>query len=275
MEPRRRRLRLHLDGRTLEVALWEWSPAGADSRSLLYLHGLGCSKEDGLGALAAPALANIHVAAFDFPGCGESPYPHSGGLACEHLAALAERFLVELGMKQPLVVGHSLGGVVALLLAERTGVCARGLVTIEGNLAAEDSTLSRRTASLTSPGGARALLRETADLCRASNLPGYPEYGEALARRLRASAFYDYGRSLVTLSDDGDLLARFLALRIPRLLVIGERSRVPSYVGVLERAAVPVAVIARAAHFPAWSNPRALWGTVAAFLRTPDHAEHT
>jgi pimeloyl-ACP methyl ester carboxylesterase len=174
-------------------------------------------------------------------------------------------------MERPLVVGHSLGGVVAQLLAERTSRVT-GLVSIEGNLASEDCTLTRPIAALGSRQAARELLAQTAASCLASPLPGYREYGENLERRVDPRAFFDYGRSLVTLSNSGNLLARFLALRIPRLLVCGERSHAPSYLGALASAAVPVAVIAGAAHFPTWTHPDELWAAMVSwFSPNGDH----
>jgi hypothetical protein len=56
--------------------------------------------------------------------------------------------------------------------------------------------------------------------------------------------------SMVDLSDNGDLLARFLALPAPRMFMYGEQNGSLSYLTTLGRRGVRLAEIAHSAHFP-------------------------
>ena len=43
--------------------------------TIIFVHGLGCSKEDFLGATKVKELKDYELLAFDWPGAGESSYP--------------------------------------------------------------------------------------------------------------------------------------------------------------------------------------------------------
>jgi pimeloyl-ACP methyl ester carboxylesterase len=93
---------------------------------LVLLHGLGGSSVN--WALLAPRLAERHrVVLVDLPGHGRSaPLPAAPGIGpyADRVALLLER----LGLGAVVVVGHSLGGLVALRLAARHPGSVRGLV---------------------------------------------------------------------------------------------------------------------------------------------------
>jgi pimeloyl-ACP methyl ester carboxylesterase len=93
---------------------------------LVLLHGLGGSSAN--WALLAPRLAERHrVVLVDLPGHGRSgPLPAAPGIGpyADRVALLLER----LGLGAAVVVGHSLGGLVALRLAARHPGSVRGLV---------------------------------------------------------------------------------------------------------------------------------------------------
>jgi pimeloyl-ACP methyl ester carboxylesterase len=93
---------------------------------LVLLHGLGGTAAN--WALLAPRLAERHrVALVDLPGHGGSdPLPAAPGIGpfADRVALLAER----VGFAPAVVVGHSLGGLVALRLAARRPNAVRSLV---------------------------------------------------------------------------------------------------------------------------------------------------
>src|SRR5687768_9736943 len=105
--------------------------------AVVYLHGLGSSKLDFAGALDWPALEGRSLLAFDYPGCGGSPDAVETRVGVPELAAAAQQLLDTTGVGDAIIVGHSLGGAVALDLAERLQERLRGVVSVEGNLAEE------------------------------------------------------------------------------------------------------------------------------------------
>lgn len=103
---------------------------GEGRPSLLLLHGAGCGSvhfAELLGLLAGQCRA----VAIDLPGHGRSPAPEPFPLPAElldHYADLALEAAVKLGLGRPIVVGHSMGGAVALRMALRHGEHLDGLV---------------------------------------------------------------------------------------------------------------------------------------------------
>lgn len=93
---------------------------------ILFLHGLGGSWRDWAGNL--PALASTHqVVALDFPGFGHSDQPEVE-YSIEWLTGIVEKFLAERKISNLTVVGHSMGGIVALNLAARPNPVVQKLV---------------------------------------------------------------------------------------------------------------------------------------------------
>jgi pimeloyl-ACP methyl ester carboxylesterase len=88
-----------------------------EGRPIVFLHGLGGQLHHFRGPLFRRFGPNYHLIALDRPGSGYSRRARgaSGGLSEQ--ARVVRRFIEELGLERPLVVGHSLGGAVALALA--------------------------------------------------------------------------------------------------------------------------------------------------------------
>ncbi len=96
---------------------------------LLLVHGLGGSWQSWLDNIASLA-AGHRVVAVDLPGFGASPElpaPQSLPQQVEVLAGLLDA----LGLADAVVVGHSMGGLVSLLLATSHPDCVRGLVLVD------------------------------------------------------------------------------------------------------------------------------------------------
>lgn len=89
---------------------------------VVLIHGLFGSLEN-LGAVARLLAQDFRVLSVDLPNHGRSP--HSTGADLAFMAGAVARWLAEQGLVRPSVVGHSLGGKVAMELAlaqpERVG----------------------------------------------------------------------------------------------------------------------------------------------------------
>ena len=110
---------------------------------LLYLHGLGCSKKDFIEAASFDELNDYTLIAFDFPGCGNSPYPENASLGMDDLTGITRIITSELSLNKLVIIGHSMGGLVALLYIKKYGKGVKAFISIEGNLAPEDCMFSR------------------------------------------------------------------------------------------------------------------------------------
>lgn len=88
-----------------------------EGRPIVFLHGLGAQLHHFRHTLFGRFGAGYRLIALDRPGSGYSVQAGAAGGRLPEQAALVRRFIEELRLERPLVVGHSLGGAVALALA--------------------------------------------------------------------------------------------------------------------------------------------------------------
>lgn len=87
---------------------------GQNGPPLLFLHGWGGQLNHFAYSLAA-LFPERRVVLLDRPGCGYSQPPRAATIQVN--ARIIAAFIAQLGLPKPLVVGHSLGGPIALTLA--------------------------------------------------------------------------------------------------------------------------------------------------------------
>src|SRR5262245_45495839 len=115
--------------------------AAPDAPALLFVHGLGGDRTFWDEAWSCSGLEAYTLVAVDLPGFGGSPpvRPFTFDVAVERLAQLVD------ALAAPVVaVGHSMGGTVVALLAERAPLL--GAVLIEANLLRLGSDVSASAA---------------------------------------------------------------------------------------------------------------------------------
>jgi pimeloyl-ACP methyl ester carboxylesterase len=101
--------------------------------AVVLLHGNTVQLQDFVGSGLIDRLAEHHrVIAFDRPGFGYSERPRYRLWTAQAQAALIQQALIQIDVKQPVVLGHSWGTLVALGLAVGFPADIRGLVLISG-----------------------------------------------------------------------------------------------------------------------------------------------
>lgn len=235
---------------------------------IVYLHGLGSSRRDFEPAMDAPELAGHRLIALDLPGSGDGQMPRDVELGIDELGVVVEHVIATLAPEGVHLVGHSMGGLVGLLVASRNQERVRTFVNVEGNLAPVDCRVfSRRAIELAttlSPGD--VLDRLAAELTKSGRM-GYSTFVQRFRSEVRPEAFVNYCRSIVEISDREPLLEIFLALGMPRLFVYGENNRDLGYLDDLKRGGVGLAEVPRSDHFPIYTNPQYFFATVGNFVR--------
>ncbi len=99
---------------------------------VILIHGAGGSTRDMTFSLSGKLAKHYRVTSFDRPGFG---YSDSMGKASEDPLAQADVLIAaakKLGLRNPVVVGHSYGGAVAMAWALRDPAHTRGLVILSG-----------------------------------------------------------------------------------------------------------------------------------------------
>jgi len=236
---------------------------------IVLLHGFGSTKEDFADVARFPQFDDRPVIAFDAPGCGLSECDNLSAISIPFLRKTAERVIAHYGISKFHLVGHSMGGLTALLLAHHNPSTVLSFTNIEGNLHAEDCFLSRQVIEHAEQDPEQFM---AAFVARTRRSPGFSWalFATGLEHKVRTTAVKPIFRSIVDLSDHGDLLDKFLELPFPRLFMYGDESRSLSYLGRLQEHGVKLSEVPQCGHFPMYANPITMWRHIGAFI---DRAE--
>lgn len=116
--------KIDIDGQTLA-----YTQAGS-GRPLVLMHGWGCDHTT-VASIAATAALSHTVYNVDFPGFGASPEPVTVWSVYDY-ADLISKFIDRMGLDRPVLVGHSFGGRVAIILGSQRPVDKIVLVDAAG-----------------------------------------------------------------------------------------------------------------------------------------------
>jgi pyruvate dehydrogenase E2 component (dihydrolipoamide acetyltransferase) len=125
----------------LKRALWEEGPSpihyltrGGPDPTLVCLHGLGDSSLTFPEFAGTDPLRRYRVVAPDCPGFGRSPRFEPAAWSLRGLAQSVLTLLDALDVGGFVILGHSLGGAVAVHLARLAPFRCAGILSLEGNL---------------------------------------------------------------------------------------------------------------------------------------------
>ncbi|HEY7961124.1 MAG TPA: alpha/beta fold hydrolase [Solirubrobacteraceae bacterium] len=271
------------------VVAAETKPARADIGTLVTLPGGDRLQVRQDGPPSAPAIVLLHgfagslhwwqnevpllagryrVVRFDLLGHGGSSKP-SGGYSMEHQAQLVDEALHRLGVRRALIVGHSMGGVVATALVTRDPQLAAGIALVDSppTAAAGKLPFTARLGFVPVLGEAlRSLLitnGEVKSALQSAFAPHYPVAGQFV------SDFWRMTYTSYTQSHSADsgylhhqpLASRLTALGVPLLAIYGSEDAIVSPAAMREDfSKVPgarVVAIAGAGHSPMVEKPLA------------------
>ncbi len=237
-----------------------WSVATVDggAATLIWLHGLGEH-----AATFAPAIASLpqhrHLL-LDLPGHGgaraleaadRAPWSRPPSIA--ETAAHLARFLA--AVSPAVVVGHSLGGVIALALAELAPANLRAVIDVDGNVALGDCTYSSQIAAYPEADFAAHGHAAVCDRLEAHADPIVRGYG-ARMRTASPAQLWRYSHDLVDASTPETSARRRAAVGVRYVYVAGEpRGASPRSRELLAEAGVDVRAIAPAGHWPFVEHP--------------------
>jgi pimeloyl-ACP methyl ester carboxylesterase len=235
-----------------------------DLASLVFLHGFGSTKEDYADIACQRAFTGRPFLAYDAPGCGQTSCDDPSAISIPFLVKTAQAVLDQAGIRRFHLVGHSMGGLTALLLAHQEPDRVLSFTDIEGNLAPEDCFLSRQI--LTHPADDDGFLGDFTERARRSSSASSALFAASLRHKVRPGAARGIFASMVDLSDHGDLMTKFLALPCRRMFMYGEENATLSYLAKLAAGGVELAEIPHSGHWPMYANPVAMWERIAAFI---------
>jgi pimeloyl-ACP methyl ester carboxylesterase len=165
-----------------------------------------------------------------------------------------------------LLVGGSMGGLVALLYAERNPGKVAGFVNVEGNLAPEDCMFSRLVVPHAYSHFEKVVFPQIKKTLSSKSGRGSARHLQVL-EKAHPRAYYDYVFQTVEYSDHGHLLDRFLALPLPKCFLYGSENRHLSYLQRLRESDCTVIGIKNAGHFLFYDAPDDYAAALSSFAR--------
>ncbi|MFB7513322.1 alpha/beta fold hydrolase [Streptomyces sp. NPDC056144] len=242
-----------------ERAYVRWIDLPGEGPVRVFVHGLGCTAASDFAHIAAhPALGGGRALLVDLLGFGLSDRPADFDYRVESQAAVVARILDHLGLTSVDLIGHSMGGAVAIRLAADRPELFRRLVVAEPNLYAGGGAFSSPVAAQDE----EAFV--TAGFARMIAESDRPDY----AARLRLADPRAVHRSAVALVEGsepapGDLL---LALTTVRAFLVGEWTQPDPEAARMAALGIPVTEIPDAGHNMMLDNPDGFAKALAAAL---------
>ena len=236
--------------------------------TIFYIHGLGESALSFERLMTDPRLARWDHVAVDLVGYGKSGWAPEPLTLDEHVERLG-RYLDAYHTDPPVILGHSMGGVLGILFCERFGDRVRAFVNVEGNITLPDCGYSSRAVKYSRGEWLGRGLGEVLD--------GIYSTGEERIEVRRAyaasihmcdpRAYHLNSGELVEASRGETLAERMAALEMPALYVHGApRGTCEGSLKQLARAGVRTVYIHDAGHWPFLDQPDAFGEALHGFL---------
>jgi pimeloyl-ACP methyl ester carboxylesterase len=224
-----------------------------------------------------PALATRYrVIRFDLLGHGGSAKP-SSGYSMEHQAQLVDETLLKLGVHRALIIGHSMGGLVATALATRDRPLTAGVLLIDSspNASAGELPFVARLGFIPVIGEMTRTIATDAMVSKglaSAFTPGYkvPQQFIADYRRMTYTSYASSHDNDKAYLQHESLLRRLSALGLPLLVIYGTRDQIVAPTAIRDFASVPNAQlvpIAGAGHSPMVERPNTVSQLIASFAK--------
>lgn len=244
-----------------------YTTRSGNENALLYLHGMGCAKQDIFPLWEMDALNNYTGYSLDFPGCGQSPYIEKEPISIDFLVEMTMAFIRQIiKEKKILVIGHSMGGLVGLLVAEKMPERILTFINIEGNLAASDCFFSGKISKMDRNLFVNDRFMKYVRSLKISKNKGLQKHGTIMENQTNPLHLYDVAPSLVYYSQQAELLMRYKRLPQKKIFIYGCENNSLPYIEALISDKMHIAEIAESNHFPQYDNPKMLSRVLASFL---------
>jgi pimeloyl-ACP methyl ester carboxylesterase len=239
--------------------------------SIVFVHGLGASKETFLEAFSREEFRSFSMLATDLIGFGDSDKPADFSYLMKDQAKILERTIDLSGLDRFHLVAHSMGGIIGIELGEMVPHRLCSFINVEGNVTAEDCTMSNQVAEMGEEyfaqegfeGLKRAIAKEAK---RTENRP-LEDYLKSLSKATSKS-FYKSSISTVRESNHGDLLTRFSKLPFYKCYIYGEENKgVFPAEDMLRHEGIPLFYVSKSGHSMMKENPEEFYGLVLRIIQ--------
>jgi len=225
---------------------------------VMFVHGLGCSKESWRTAWQRPELRGRSLLAPDLPGFGHSACPPGFTAGLDEYARVLGALIDAHALRRIHLVAHSMGGSIVLLLPPQLLSRLENLVLVEPRLFRSSCGIASTTVGV------------SADEFKHSVFPGIRQRMSSEPHavydldRTDKGAFYASSRSMLEWSANRALLERFQQADCRKFFIYGAENRHLQELAFVEPALT--VGIENAAHFVMNDNPDGFYDCLSAIL---------
>jgi pimeloyl-ACP methyl ester carboxylesterase len=235
--------------------------------TIVFIHGLGGAKENYWEACKSDSLAEHTLICFDNPGTGNSTYYDDFLLDVDDLVAITSLFIEHLSITNFILCGTSMGGLTTLLYLKRGGLeKVKAYINIEGNLMPEDCMFSSKVVAYDFDIFRSQIFPNTIVDMKNNGNTGYHIIANNLQLNTNVRSYYNYSFQTVKYSATGELLAQYMAMKIPSVFIYGQENRTLSYLPSLLQNGMNVKEISNSNHFVFYDNPKELYDVIGDFV---------
>ena len=223
---------------------------------VLFVHGLGCSKENWRDAWGRKELRDRTLLAADLPGFGHSDCPNDFAADLSSYAQVIHALIDAHAVRSIHLVAHSMGGSACLLLPDRVLARLKSLILIEPRIFLSSCTIATSAVGVTYDEFAQTV---------------FPAINRQMSRdprmaydlgRTDVRAFYHSGLSLIDWTSRRALLERYALADCRKFFVYGADNGHLQELSFLE----PVVGIEQAGHFAMLDNPDGFYACLAQIM---------
>jgi pimeloyl-ACP methyl ester carboxylesterase len=190
-------------------------------KTIICLHGLGASSASFDDLKRSDYLADYQILTPDCAGHAKLLKETYQGDPLDFAAGQISTAIKNVG-KTVALVGHSMGGALAILILQKIPDLVSAVISIEGNLIGEDCGLiSRKIAAAKTTDDILKLRHDLVEFGRKSPNSGLQRWAEDIAE-IAPQTLKDYASSLVMHSDRGDLIKTFTAFPKSKAYIHGD-----------------------------------------------------
>jgi pimeloyl-ACP methyl ester carboxylesterase len=235
-----------------------------EARPLVFIHGLGCASTSHFSeTVADPRLAGHRKILIDLLGHGYSDRPDDFGYSLEEHAETVIELLDHLALQKCALVGHSMGGAIAITVAAIRPDLVSQLILAEPNLNPGGGFVSKLIAGQSEEEFVRTGHQQLLE--RLTGLGFVTSVGSFRVCSSRGLYRSGVGLAKGTVPTMRD---RLYATDIPRAFLAGEKGLPDPVTDELAAHGVQVLVVANAGHDMMFDNPSGVAEAIEQALRT-------
>ncbi|MHA1187165.1 MAG: alpha/beta fold hydrolase [Candidatus Heimdallarchaeota archaeon] len=193
--------------------------------TIIYIHGLGSSKEDFQDAIEYPELQNYNLLSVDLLGHGDSDKPKNFAYTMAEQAIKLKELIIQLNLdKNIILIAHSMGGPIAILLAELFKEKIKAIVYAEGNIDLGDCFFSNSIIAENSfEEWKNESFQKTVEMLKSLGID--MQNYTMLFEKAGPETIYFSSHDLLQISKKDTLIQNLVDLKTPILPIFGEKNK--------------------------------------------------